>query len=73
MDKILHVASTFKSHENEDGSVMIRGMASTNHTDRAGDIISADAWNKGGLENFKNNPVILFNHDYNKPIAVQQV
>jgi len=69
MDKILHVASTFKSHENDDGSVMIRGMASTNHSDRAGDIISADAWTKGGLENFKNNPVILFNHDYDKPIG----
>jgi len=69
MDKILHVASTFKSHENDDGSVMIRGMASTNHSDRAGDVISADAWTKGGLENFKNNPVILFNHDYDKPIG----
>jgi HK97 family phage prohead protease len=69
MDKILHVASTFKSHENDDGSVMIRGMASTSHSDRAGDVISAEAWTKGGLENFKNNPVILFNHDYDKPIG----
>ena len=69
MDKILHVASTFKSHESDDGSVMIRGMASTNHSDRAGDVISAEAWSKGGLENFKNNPVILFNHDYDKPIG----
>ena len=69
MDKILHVASTFKSHENDDGSVMIRGMASTDHSDRAGDVIAAEAWTKGGLENFKNNPVILFNHDYDKPIG----
>ena len=69
MDKILHIASTFKSHENDDGSVMIRGMASTNHSDRAGDVISKEAWEKGGLENFKNNPVILFNHDYDKPIG----
>ena len=69
MEKILHVASTFKSHEVEDGSVMIRGMASTDHSDRAGDVIAAEAWTKGGLENFKNNPVILFNHDYNKPIG----
>ena len=69
MDKILHVASIFKSHENDDGSVMIRGMASTNHSDRAGDVISKEAWEKGGLENFKNNPVILFNHDYDKPIG----
>jgi HK97 family phage prohead protease len=69
MEKILHIASTFKSHENDDGSVMIRGMASTNHSDRAGDVISKEAWEKGGLENFKNNPVILFNHDYDKPIG----
>ena len=46
MNKILHMASTFKSHENDDGSVMIRGMASTNHSDRAGDVISAQAWEK---------------------------
>jgi HK97 family phage prohead protease/HK97 family phage major capsid protein len=59
----------FKSQENDDGSVMIRGMASTNHSDRAGDVISKEAWEKGGLENFKNNPVILFNHDYDKPIG----
>ena len=69
MEKILHVASNFKSHATEDGSVMIRGMASTAHSDRAGDVIAAEAWGKGGLENFKNNPVILFNHDYNKPIG----
>ena len=69
MEKILHMASTFKSHASEDGSVMIRGMASTNHSDRAGDVIAAEAWTKGGLENFQNNPVILFNHDYDKPIG----
>jgi HK97 family phage prohead protease len=48
---------------------MIRGMASTNDFDRAGDTISPDAWAKGGLRNFENNPIILFNHDYNKPIG----
>jgi HK97 family phage prohead protease/HK97 family phage major capsid protein len=69
MEKILHIASTFKSHESDDGGVMIRGMASTNHSDRAGDVIAAEAWTKGGLQNFQNNPVILFNHDYDKPIG----
>ena len=44
-------------------------MASTNDFDRAGDTISPDAWAKGGLQNFENNPIILFNHDYNKPIG----
>ena len=69
MNKIFNLTSTFKSHEVEDGSVMIRGMASTNDFDRAGDTISPDAWAKGGLTNFENNPIILFNHDYNKPIG----
>ena len=69
MNKIFNLTSTFKSHEVEDGSVMIRGMASTDHFDRAGDTISPDAWAKGGLKNFENNPIILFNHDYNKPIG----
>ena len=70
MNKIFHYTSTFKSlGEQDDGSVDIKGSASTNGLDRAGDIIEADAWTKGGLENFKNNPIILFNHDYNKPIG----
>jgi HK97 family phage prohead protease len=69
MNKIFNLTSTFKSQTVEDGSVMIRGMASTNDFDRAGDTISPDAWAKGGLRNFENNPIILFNHDYNKPIG----
>jgi len=69
MDKILHIASTFKTHETDDGNVLIRGMASTSHADRAGDVIAAEAWTKGGLDNFKNNPIILFNHDYDKPVG----
>ncbi len=69
MKKIFNLTSTFKSHEVEDGSVMIRGMASTADFDRAGDSISAEAWQKGGLSNFEKNPIILFNHDYDKPIG----
>ena len=69
-NKIFHYTSTFKTlGESDDGSVDIKGSASTNGLDRAGDIIEADAWNKGGLENFKNNPIILFNHNYDKPIG----
>ena len=68
--KIYHWTSTFKSlGETEDGGIDIKGSASTNSIDRAGDIIESDAWTKGGLENFKNNPIILFNHNYDKPIG----
>ena len=69
MNKIFNLTSTFKSHSNDDGSVMIRGMASTSDFDRAGDAISAEAWAKGGLKNFEKNPIILFNHDYDRPIG----
>ena len=69
MEKIFNLTSTFKSQTIEDGSVMIRGMASTADFDRAGDSISHEAWTKGGLANFEKNPIILFNHDYDKPIG----
>ncbi len=69
MEKIFNLTSTFKSEAQDDGSVMIRGMASTTEFDRAGDSISADAWTKGGLNNFEKNPIILFNHDYSRPIG----
>ena len=69
MEKVFNLTSTFKSHTEDDGSVMIRGMASTHDFDRAGDSISVDAWTKGGLKNFEKNPIILFNHDYNRPIG----
>ena len=70
-EKIFHWTNTFKAlNEDEDGSVNIRGLASTNSMDRVGDVINHDAWTKsGGLENFEKNPIILFNHDYNKPIG----
>lgn len=69
MQKIFNFTSSFKALEDDDGSVMIRGMASTDATDRANDVIKAEAWAKGGLENFKTNPIILFNHNYDKPIG----
>ena len=69
MNKIFNLTSTFKAVESDDGSVMIRGMASTADFDRAGDSISAEAWQKGGLKNFEKNPIILFNHDYDRPIG----
>jgi HK97 family phage prohead protease/HK97 family phage major capsid protein len=69
MNKIFNLTSNFKASAQQDGSVKIRGMASTADFDRAGDSIKADAWDKGGLNNFKKNPIILFNHDYDRPIG----
>jgi len=69
--KIFHWTSTFKTlGEDDDGSVNIKGYASTDALDRTGDVVDHNAWIKSnGLENFKQNPIILFNHDYNKPIG----
>ena len=70
MNKIFNLTSTFKTHTEKDGSASIRGMASTSDFDRAGDSIAPDAWTRsGGLNNFKKNPIILFNHDYDRPIG----
>lgn len=69
MEKIFNLTSTFKALDEDDGGVHICGMASTSDFDRAGDTIDATAWTKGGLNNFEKNPIILFNHDYNKPIG----
>ena len=69
-ERIYNWTSTFKSlGDTDDGGVEIKGSASTNAVDRAGDIIEREAWTKGGLENFKTNPIILFNHNYDKPIG----
>lgn len=68
MNKIFHIGSTFKAFEDGD-DLHIAGMASTNNADRVGDVIENKAWAKGGLDNYLNNPVILFNHDYNQPIG----
>ena len=70
MEKIFHWTNTFKTlGEDDDGGLDIKGSASTSALDRAGDIIESAAWAKGGLDNFKNNPVILFNHNYDRPIG----
>lgn len=68
--KIFNITSSFKSYQDEDDdSIKIRGYASTVDTDRSGDVIESNAWRKGGLDNYQNNPILLFNHDYNKPIG----
>lgn len=68
-NKFFTLSSEIKSIVNKNGIITITGMASTSEKDRVGDIITAEAWTKGGLDNYNNNPIVLFNHNYNKPIG----
>lgn len=67
--KILYIDSLFaKSADATDQSIYVEGYASTNDVDRAGDVVSAEAW-KEGLDNYLNNPIILAYHDNKQPIG----
>ena len=69
-EKSMFVLNTTIKKISEDADyITIRGMASTKDTDRVGDIMDPDCWTKGGLDNYMSNPIILFNHDYNRPIG----
>ena len=57
--------------KNAENGVIIEGFANKSVVDRGNDIIPASAWEKG-LENFKKNPVILFNHSPDVPIGTAQ-
>lgn len=68
-NKVFKILAPIAKALDSDGELFIEGMASTNAVDRMGDVISREAWEKGGLDNFKSNPIILFNHDADKPIG----
>lgn len=68
--KAFHLNSVIKDvtlDPNEE--LIIVGYASTESVDRAQDILLASAWSNGGLTNYMKNPILLFNHDYDKPIG----
>jgi HK97 family phage prohead protease/HK97 family phage major capsid protein len=49
-------------------SLKIAGYANTVDKDRAGDIVFPEAWAKG-IDSFRRNPILLYQHDHNKPIG----
>jgi HK97 family phage prohead protease len=69
MKKIFKLDSAIKAIEEVEGELRIAGYASTDSMDRSCDKILATAWTKGGLRNFEMNPILLFNHNYDKPIG----
>ena len=69
-NKVFELLAPIAKKLDKDGELFIEGLASTNAVDRVGDVISIHAWEKsGGLDNFKNNPIILFNHKADEPIG----
>lgn len=69
-NKVFHFNSVFKAKESDNGSLKIVGYASTSDKDRVGDVILPDAWTKSdGIGNYQKNPIVLFNHNYDKPIG----
>ena len=69
MKKIFKLDSVIKAIEEGDGELRIAGYASTDSMDRQSDRILSSAWTRGGLRNYEINPILLFNHDYNRPIG----
>ena len=69
MARKFQLNSRIKSITEDGDQLKIVGYASTADTDRVGDVIVPDAWTKGGLTNYQKNPIILFNHDYSKPVG----
>ena len=53
-----------QKNESKDSERSIICYASTNNTDRDGEMILSSAWTDKGLKNYRKNPVILLNHNY---------
>lgn len=49
-------------------ALKIAGYANTADKDRTGDVVIPQAWAKG-VENFRRNPILLYQHDHSKPIG----
>ena len=69
-DKILFISSEIEkaSSSKKDKNLKIAGYANTTAKDRAGDIVTANAWAKG-VDNFRRNPVLLYQHKHDCPIG----
>ena len=69
-DKTLYINSSFETKAVKKGSksLKIAGYANTITKDRAGDVVTAEAWAKG-VENYRRNPVLLYQHKHDAPIG----
>jgi hypothetical protein len=56
----------------ESDELRIVGYANTTTKDRVGDVVAMEAWTKGGIDNYKLNPIILAYHNHSRPIGVAE-
>ena len=67
-DKMFYLSSNIEKASRKDDKFNIAGYANTTAKDRAGDIVTSQAWAKG-VENFRRNPVLLYQHKHDCPIG----
>ena len=61
---------SIKQKEGDENTLVITGFANTTTKDRAGDVIPRETWEKfEAFNNYNKNPIILFNHDWDRPIG----
>ena len=70
INKTFYLNSSFeaKSVSKSSKALKIAGYANTTTKDRSGDVVTAEAWAKG-VENFRKNPVMLYQHKHDCPIG----
>jgi HK97 family phage prohead protease len=70
-NKMLHFQANFKAVDDaaNDVGVRVRGYASTKDVDRGNDVVKPKAFEESIRTSYKDNPMILFQHDRNKPIG----
>lgn len=71
MNKKFEISSLFDVVEKDAKSevLTIKGYANTVTKDRSGDVIVTEAWQKGGMDDYLKNPIILAFHDYSRPVG----
>lgn len=72
MDKKFKLQGSITTKQVAEDTIIIEGYASTTSQDRHGDVILSEAWEGNGLENFKKNSIILYNHNHSTPIGMAE-
>ncbi len=73
MNKKFQINSLFdiveKEQSDDNSPLTIKGYANTVSKDRAGDVIVKEAWEKGAMDDYLKNPIVLAFHDYSRPVG----